>query len=394
VQKETADTAGGARESIRRRPSATVFLFSTNSPHQILIITVATLIALSIVMLFSLNAPLNEMSLSTKFLRHILFVGVAVAVAFLSYLIGPQKLLDWYKVLLGICVLLLVLVFIPPLGGKIRGAARWLSFGSFHFQPSEFAKLVCALLIARIAGENEKSLLSFREFFIKALLPVGLLVFLVLIEPDFGSAVFLAVMSATLFFISGISIRYIALSLLLSIVLILPIAVVKFDHVRSRVEEFLSDEGDYLGRGYQPYQSLIALGSGGATGRGLGASRQKLMFLPDRDTDFILAIIGEEMGFCGTVSVLLLFIVYFLCGLQIALKTKNTSLRILAFSSCIIPTAQGLLNIAVVSASLPTKGIALPFVSFGGSALLINFVWVAILLSMEKLNERSTRCEK
>ncbi|MCX7702876.1 MAG: putative lipid II flippase FtsW [Planctomycetota bacterium] len=394
--KGAADTAGGAYESFGRRPSATVpLLLRLNSPSETLLIVVATLVGISIVMMFSLNPLFGEISFAAKFVRHLLFISVSLSVAFLVYLVGAEKLLTFHKLIFIVCAIALIFVFIPPLGGCIRGAARWLSFGSFHFQPSELAKLVVALLAAKLATEKNRGSISFKQFLLKAVLPVTVLTFLVLIEPDFGSAMFLLFISMVFFFVAGIPLRHILLTLLFLSLLTVPIAVLKLEHVRSRVSEFLSEESDYLGRGYQPRQSLIALGSGGVVGRGLGASRQKLMFLPDRDTDFIFAIIGEEMGFCGAASVLLLFVVYFICSLQISIKVQDAPLQVLAFAASFVPTAQALMNIAVVSASVPTKGISLPFVSFGGSSLLVNFIWVALLVSIAKISdERRTSCEE
>lgn len=386
-----ADTAGGVRRNLARHPSISALIPS--SSFEVIFLTVAALLAAGIVMLFSLDIRSPQLSLTSKFFRHILFLSVALSASYAFYRIGATRLLNSSRPLFILCAAMLLLVFVPPLGGRIRGAARWLSFGIFHFQPSELAKLVSALVIANFASEMKDSV-SFKKFLKKVFLPVGLLVLLVLIEPDFGSAVFIASASAVLLFVVGTRIRHILLSVLLVLAFMVPVALVKLDHVRERIEEFLSESGDARGVGYQPRQSLIALGSGGLFGCGLGASRQKLMFLPDRDTDFVFAILGEESGFCGTMSILLLFALYFFFGVRVARRTKDVRLRVLFFAAAFIPTAQALLNIAVVTASIPTKGIALPFVAFGGSSLLINMLWVALLLhGVANSSERSNPCE-
>jgi len=377
------------RRELTRHPSISAFV--PTSSFEVLLLSVAVLLAAGVVMLFSLDTKTPQFSLSSKFVRHILFLSVAVSASYALYRIGITRLLNSSRLLFIVCAVMLLLVFVPPLGGRIRGAARWLSFGIFHFQPSELVKLVSALIIANFASEF-KTLLPFKDFLKKVLLPIGLLVLLILVEPDFGTASFIVFTSAVVLFVAGARLKHILLSVLLVLAFMLPLALARLDYVHKRVKDFFSENRDVLGVGYQPRQSLIALGSGGLFGCGLGASRQKLMFLPDRDTDFVFAILGEEMGFCGTMTLLALFALYFLCGVRIARRTDDERLRVLFFAAAFIPTAQALINIAVVTASVPTKGIALPFVAFGGSSLLINMLWVAILLYGARSNERSSSC--
>lgn len=387
-----ADTAGGVRKTRARHPSISALLHRI-SLSELIIMSATTLVAIGVVMLFSLSIEAPRLSLSSKFTRHILFLVISIGASFCLYRIGVERLLNSYKILFAVSVLMLLAVFIPPFGGRIRGAARWLSFGALHFQPSELAKLATATLIAKFASEIQRNYIHFRAFLRKVLLPVGVVALLILAEPDFGSALFLVCTVAILLLVAGAHLKHILLSILIGLAVVSPIALVKLDYVRKRVSEFISEESDPVGVGYQPRQSLIALGSGGVFGCGLGASRQKLMFLPDRDTDFIFAIIGEEMGFCGTTAVLALFAIYFLCGISIAARMEDVELRVLVFAAAFIPTAQALLNVGVVTASLPTKGMTLPFVAFGGSALLINMLWVAVLLCGAKKVEGSL-CER
>jgi len=348
---------------------------------KVLSVVVAALLAVGVVMAYSVSAPsARTLSTSAKFGRHLLYLAFALSAAWGVWVCGARRLLAATPYVVGVVAFLLLLCYVPPLGRRIRGAARWLAVGPLHLQPSEMAKIAAVLVAARFAALRGDA--DLRKLLLRGFAPIAVMVALILAEPDFGTAVFVSGAAAVLLFVAGARARHLALTFGVACLLTLPVAALKFGHVRERVALFMNPGSDGRGKGYQIRQSLIAIGSGGVAGRGMGASRQKLMFLPDRDTDFIFAIYAEETGFLGTMTILVLFAAYVVLGSRIALAADDPSMRVLAFGAAFMPAAQAFLNIAVVTAVLPTKGISLPFISFGGSSLLVCCAWFALLASV------------
>jgi len=345
---------------------------------QMLLSVVALLVGIGAVMAFSVAGPPKGL-VHPAFSRHLLYIALGILCAYLLFRVNPSFLVsNAHLILFGICFLCL-LVFIPGVGVRVRGAARWLAVGPFRLQPSELAKVAVVLYAARLANNPPQTL---RQL-LKALMPLALLCLLVFAEPDLGTAAFLALCGGMLIWFAGAKLRQLALLASLAVAIATPVAFLKFEHVRARLGVFANPEGDPLGRGYQLRQSLIAVGSGGVAGKGLGASEQKLFFLPDRNTDFVFAILAEETGFLGAVAVVALFCAYLVLGLKIALRVKRGDLRILAVGSALIIPLQAAINIGVVTGSLPTKGIPLPFLSFGGSSLVVSLLFVGLLARLD-----------
>ena len=267
----------------------------------------------------------------------------------------------------------------PP----INGTRRWFGVGGFGVQPSELAKLSLILFTAALLERRMHRVNDVRY----ALLPIGLastlVVVLVLLEPDFGTAVSMLMVVALMVFAAGLDWRYFAAVALASIPALAGIAIAAPYRMR-RVTSFLNPEADPLGNGFQILQSLIAVGTGGLTGMGLMQGVQKLFYLPEPHTDFIYAVIGEEMGLVGTTLVLVAFIVITWRGLRIALRSPDPFASFLAMGLTAMIAVQAFINISVVLALMPTKGIPLPFVSAGGSSLLINLVGMGILLNLSQ----------
>jgi cell division protein FtsW len=204
------------------------------------------------------------------------------------------------------------------------------------------------------------------------------------VEPDFGTALFLIAMGGILAVAGGVRWLHLAPPFIVGLPVMAVLVWMKFDHVRDRIAVFLDPSTDPLGKGHQVRQSLIALGSGGPLGRGLGAGRQKLFFLPENFTDFILALVGEEMGLAGTLLVTLCFLAFLLAAVAIARRARTASGYLIALGVGIMVSFQGFINIAVVTASVPTKGISLPFVSYGGSSLVAMMIGLGLLLNVAK----------
>ena len=349
---------------------------------QAIFFLVAVLMGLGTVMLFSVAGP-PEGPVHPLFARHLLYVALGTLCAFLVYRADPQLLIRYgHLALYGVCFLC-VLVFVPGVGLRVRGAARWVALGPIRLQPSELAKMALILYAARLSSDPPQTL----KVLVKALLPVALLVVLVFGEPDLGTAAFLAFCGGLFVWFAGARLRHLALLGAISAALMGPVALLKFEHVRQRLSVFLDHEEDPLGRGYQLRQSLIAIGSGGPLGKGLGASEQKLFFLPDRNTDFIYAILAEETGLLGSVGVVALFVGWLVFGLRIARRLDDVPRRVAASSVALMLPMQAAINIGVVTGLLPTKGIPLPFLSFGGSSLVVSLALAGFLLRLDREGE-------
>lgn len=282
----------------------------------------------------------------------------------------------WNKLALpvfGTTAFLLVLVLIPGLGTQALGAQRWISLGVIDLQPAELAKLSLCIYFAHLFAKR-KAILPF-------LFALFLIVGLVMLEPDMGTATVIVALSAVVYFASGLP-----LAVLLAVVplgfILGTILVLLSDYRKERLMTFLNPSADPLGTSYHIRQVLIALGSGGVFGLGLGQSRQKYLFLPEPATDSIFAIIGEELGFVGSVVIISLFIFLVLRGLSIAASVTDPFGRILAVGLTSWIGIQALINLAAIVALIPLTGVPLPFLSYGGSALIFNLAAVGILLNI------------
>jgi len=284
-------------------------------------------------------------------------------------------------VILGLSVLSLCLVLIPQFGHKAGGARRWLHFGGFSVQPAEFAKLALVMFIAYSLAKKHERLHEFSVGFVPHAVVCGVFVLLIYKQPDLGTAVYFALLTWTLLFVAGVKLRHLAGSAL-TLVPLLALAITRKDYRWGRVLAFLDPWRDPTSSSFQLLHSLLAFGSGGLIGVGLGAGKQKLFYLPEPHTDFLLAVIGEETGLLGICAVLLLYAVLVWRGVHIALWAPDRHGTYLAFGLTLLIGLQVLINGAVVMGLVPTKGLPLPFMSYGGSSLCTNFVAVGILLSI------------
>jgi cell division protein FtsW len=346
-----------------------------------LVAIVFALVALGIVMVYSTTVvPCDFAGDPTSYLRRqVLWSLLAVMALVVVSQTDYREIARWRKPILAVVLVLLAAVlFAHP----VKGARRWFELGTVHVQPSEMAKIALVLFIAGHCAE-EGALSTFRRG-LPVFAALGAVIALLVREPDFGTAAFSGVVGALPLLTAGVRLVH-ALALGLPALAGVGLyALTHAEHVRTRIEVFLNPDADPLGKGFQIHQALIALGSGGPFGLGIGESRQKLFFLPDDHTDFILAIVGEELGLAGTLLVVLLFAAFIVYGIRIALRARDRLGFLIAFGVTAMVGLQGVMNIAVVTASMPTKGISLPFVSFGGSSLLIAMSGVGLLLSVAR----------
>lgn len=324
------------------------------------------------------------------FKRHLFTMLLGTIVMFCAYQVKPSSLKKAAVPLLVFSFVLLVLVFIPHVGVTAGGARRWIRLWPTTFQPSELVKLAMVIFLAKymsMPGYSTDSLVSF----IKPLGVMALFQVVFLKQPDFGSTMSLAFLTITLLFISGMRLRYIASLLLLALPVVYKLVMEPY-RLR-RITSFVDPWKDPLGSGFQLVQSFISLGSGGLTGLGLGESKQKLSFLPASHTDFIFCLVGEELGLIGASVLIALFVFLFVRGISIAGRANDRFVHYLAYGLTLMISLQALINFAVVTGMVPTKGLPLPFMSYGGSALLMNMAAVGILLRISRGEEDPAEAE-
>jgi len=352
-------------------------------------VIVTFLICIGIAMIYSSSGiyALQEMGDKTYFLgRHLLFLCIGVMAACAVMACDYRDLRPLTKPLMLFVIALLILVLIPWIGKASFGARRWFRIGSFNFQPSEFAKLAVLVYMADFLARKQNRIKNFLEGFLPPIMVMGLLGLLIVRQPDLGNSMLIAVIILIMMFAAGARILHIGLlALLASPVLFLLVWMVPYR--MRRIMAFINPWADAHGAGFQLSQSQIALGSGGIFGVGLGKSAQKLFYLPAAHTDFILSIIGEELGLLGTLAVVILFAAFIWQGARIVKRTVDPFGYYLAFGIIVLIGLQAVVNIGVSIGALPTKGLPLPFISYGGSALIFNMMAVGLLLNISRIQD-------
>ena len=341
---------------------------------------VAALLALGLVMLYSSSmAQVGARYLAMQLAWCVLGLVTCLGAAVVDY----RHLKKFWWVLYGIAVLMLVLVLTRYFGVVRGGARRWFSVGGFQFQPSEFAKIALVIALAWYGEHFQRQMPQWRRGILIPGLLISLAAGLIFVEPDVGSALVVVVVGGILLLISGIRLSY-----LLPPVLAVTIGLGCFlyhNPMRSeRIYSWLHVEETRRDKGLQAYEAMVALGSGGLTGKGLGDGRQKLGFLPEHHTDFIFSIIGEELGLVATLLVTLAFVAIVGCGIYIAMHSSDAFGFLLGSGITFLIGLQAFINIGVVTSALPNKGLPLPFISKGGSNLLMMLTGVGLLISIAR----------
>jgi cell division protein FtsW len=297
----------------------------------------------------------------------------------MNYMVWQRLAVPIFFVTVG----LLIVVLVPALGVSAKGARRWLRLGVVSIQPAEIAKLVMVFYLASYLTKKEQHLRDLKSGLLPPLIVVGLVAALVLLQPDLGTVVVIGLVTLGLLFLGGARPAHLV-GLILITLPVGALLILGSPYRRQRLMTFLEPWKDPEAAGFQVTQSFLAFGSGGPFGVGLGESRQKLFFLPEAHTDFVLALVGEELGLLGTVTIMLLFAVLVLRGFQIAGRAQQPFGRHLALGITLLFGVQALINAGVVTGLLPTKGLTLPLVSYGGSSLLVSLLGIGILLSISR----------
>jgi cell division protein FtsW len=319
---------------------------------------------------------------STFFLKRQLFrVAVSLVIMFLVVRLDYHQVLRYSPPVYWLALAMLVFLLFMPESWVIRGSRRWVMLGPLQFQPSEFAKFALIFYLAGNLSKPETDPENFTDGLLPQLILIGAVVLAVAMEPDLGTALAIAAISLILLFVAGVKLGHLFF-IVLAGVLTAASLLWQVAYQRGRVESFLESLLGHAEPAWQVRQSLIGLGNGGLLGVGMGQSKQKLLFLPDPFTDFIMAIIGEELGLVGTVSVILFFLVIVWRGFNIAMHAPDRAGKLTALGVTTAIGLYALINAGVVTYVLPTTGIPMPFVSYGGSALLMNLVGVGVLLNI------------
>jgi cell division protein FtsW len=317
--------------------------------------------------------------------RHIQWLVVGGLVLFVTMSVPYTRWRRYSVPAIAIAVLLLVLVLAGPFSEEIKGARRWISFGPLpvSLQPSEFAKLAFILYLADWCSSKGEKVRDFSYGLIPFGIMLGLLAGLVMLEPDMGTTLVIFAVGVTVYFVSGAAVVHMIAGLLVAAVTF-GIAAVSAPYRMQRVLAFLDPWHDPTGVSYHSVQSLLALGSGGLTGLGLGASRQKFGWLPEQSTDAIFSVWGQEVGFVGAALLITLFLVVAWRGYRVALRAPDGFGSLLATGVTTWVTFQAMLNIGAVSSAIPFTGVPLPFISYGGSSLVITLAGVGLLLNISR----------
>jgi cell division protein FtsW len=351
-------------------------------PDRGLLVSTLLLVSVGLVMVFSSSAVMSEERYGSAYLfvrKQLAWDALGLIVMFLCIRVDYRRWQKWCYMMLGWSTIALVAVL--AVGPVIKGARRWIHMGPISFQPSEIAKLSMILVLATYLDRHKSRIKDFTRGYIPMMGIIALVCGLIVLEPDLGSAVLLASVSVILLFLAGARWQHLAGTLASSMV---PLYFLLF-HVafrRRRLLAFLNPWADAQHAGYQITQSMMAFGSGGIWGKGLGASTLKLLYLPDPHTDFIFPIIGEELGFVGAIALIALFVYWGWRGWQTAKRAPDLFGQLLASGITSWVLIQAGINMGVSCGILPTKGLPLPFISFGGSSMVVTMAAVGILLNV------------
>jgi len=384
ARRAAAPRAQSARAPRERGLSEARPRVTLRPPDPLLVGSVAFLVMLGLVMVFSASSAFGYEYYhdTAHYLKHQLAYLVAGLVfAYAAYRVDYRKLKTIAPGVLAVTFVLLVLTLIPHVGFASGGARRWLGLRALSFQPSELAKLALVLFLAARLSQLGEKVRSLSKGVFPALMVTAMLAIPIFVEPDMGTASLILFTAFAMLFAAGARIEH----LIMCVMAMLPaaaIAVGSSAYKRARVFAFINPWKDAQNTGFHIVQSLLALGSGGIFGVGLGQSRQKYFYLPEAHTDFIFAVLGEELGLLGCVAVIALFVVFAVRAIQLALQAPDRFGMLLALGCTFTIVIQAFVNIGVVTSSWPVTGVPLPFISFGGTSLIVSLVAVALIANV------------
>jgi len=358
----------------------------TITPASVIVVCAAALVSIGLVVLFSASSPIKGGPYAYLY-KQFIFLALAIGAAWAVALADLEQLRKVAWVAAAVVLVALAFVLIPGIGIKVNGGRRWLGLGGVRLQVSEFAKLALVFSLAHYLAVNQSRLHDFWRGFVLPAGWIGLFALLVLVEPDFGAAFLVGSIGVILLFLAGARLKYLLPAI--GVALLAFVVLVMHNPVRlQRVLSFLDPEANRQGTGYQPWQALLAFAAGGVDGVGLGNGRQQNAFLPEAHTDYIFAILGEEMGLIFTLLVVALFVTIFVAGLMHVRRAPNLFQFLLVTGCLLLICLQAIINLGVVTSLLPSKGMALPFISAGGSNLLLMGLLIGVIINTQRTWER------
>ncbi|MDQ0270334.1 stage V sporulation protein E [Cytobacillus purgationiresistens] len=356
------------------------------TPDLILVIVTLLLLAVGLTMVYSASAIWAEYKFDDSFFfakRQMLFAVVGIVAMFFIMNVDYWTWRTWAKLIIIVCFVLLLLVLVPGIGNVRNGSRSWIGVGAFSIQPSEFMKLAMITFLAKYLSERQKLITSFKKGLIPSLGLVFLAFGLIMAQPDLGTGTVMVGTCIVMIFVAGARVSHFAVLGLIGVAGFIGL-VLSAPYRIKRITSFLDPWEDPLGSGFQIIQSLYAIGPGGLFGLGLGQSRQKFFYLPEPQTDFIFAILSEELGFIGGSFVILLFALLLWRGIRIALGAPDLYGSFLAVGIIAMVAIQVMINIGVVTGLMPVTGITLPFLSYGGSSLTLMLMAIGVLLNISR----------
>ncbi len=354
-----------------------------------LLIVTVVLLCVGIVMIYSTSSIFAAEQYGDGFYflkRHLLFLALGIPVLFAALSVDYRRLRPLARPLLLLSLVCLALVLLPGIGREVAGARRWFRFKFISFQPSELANFALITYIADFIVRRESQVRTFWRGFVPPMIVLGATVLLILMQPDLGSSVALAVVVCIMLYVARVRMKYLTGLAVAGIPLLLAL-IMSAPYRRARIMAFINPWADPRGVGFQVIQSQIALGSGVFFGVGLGHSKQKLFYLPAAHTDFIFSIIGEELGLLGTMGVIVLLALLIVQGVRIIKNTADTFGYFLGVGLLSMLSFKAVINIGVSCGILPTKGLPLPFISYGGSSLIFDIMSIGLLMNIARTGE-------
>lgn len=351
------------------------------------LITVFALLAFGLIMVMSASSESARNAAYTGgdayyfIKRQLIWAALSVVAMFFFSKFDYHKLVEWSGIMIIGAFVLLLLVLVA--GAEVNGGQRWLRLGPVQFQPSEVAKVSLILYLAGSITKNKKYIDTFNRGLLPNLIVIGITAALLVVQPHFSATLLIVGVGVVMLFVGGVNWKHLV-ALAVPVVSLGVILVFGSDYRRARVLSFLDPFADPLGDGYQVIQSLYAIGSGGLFGLGLGQSRQKFLYIPEPQNDFIFSIWCEEFGFIGALVVIFMFAFLVYRGIKIAMNAKDKQGSLVAVGITTLVALQVIMNIAVVTSAMPVTGIPLPFFSYGGTALLIIMSCMGIMLNISK----------
>lgn len=355
----------------------------------LLFAVIIMLVTVGVVMVYSASSYFSAFKYDDAefFLwKQLQWAGLGLVGMMITLNIDYHKYKKYTRILIIFTFIALCLVFLFP---PVKGAQRWIRLGPFSFQPSEIAKYVVVLFVAKYISNNPQNIKKFWKGVVPNLLFAGFIAAMILLEKNLSIATVTMVVSLIMLFVAGTKIIHMG-GLIGTVGVLGAVFILTEEYRLRRLLSFTNPWSDSQGDGYQLVQSLLALGSGGLVGVGIGQSRQKCFYIPEPHNDFILSVIGEELGFIGCAFIIILFILFLWRGVIAASKAKDMYGSLLATGITSVVVIQSLINIAVVTGSMPVTGVPLPFISYGGSSLVINMLFMGILLNITRQNNKKT----